>query len=148
MNDELLEQDWPEPAEEDVRALHEAVMLRVRRQRARRHGLRWLTAGAVAAFAAFCVLQTGRTPEIKQTQERPVVAAVEMPIVKLPPLQPISARFTPLPHRRPTPGLRSVALITPPNGPPLIKLITTDPNVVILLPSDEASSTERTQSNE
>jgi hypothetical protein len=40
------------------------------------------------------------------------------------------------------PGIRSVALVRQPDGPPIIKIATTDPHVLILLTSDERTKTE------
>jgi hypothetical protein len=130
-----------EPSAEDLLDVRQRVMLALEGTRKRRVGFEW--AAAVAALAALVVLlphRERRPAEISSVPAR--IAAVPVPA-------PVPTAV-PIVRRRPrlrAPGLRSVVLVTRPGEEPLIKIATTNPNVVILLQPDTQDN-ERTESND
>ncbi|HEX3681234.1 MAG TPA: hypothetical protein VHU83_01745 [Bryobacteraceae bacterium] len=130
-----------EPSAEDLLEVRQRVMCALERTRKRRAGFEW--AAAVAALAALIVLLPHR--------ERPPAEIPPVPARVAPVHAPAPApKAVAVVRRRPrllAPGLRSVALVTRPGEEPLIKIATSDPNIVILLPPDTQKD-ERTESND
>lgn len=130
--------DEPEP--ETLEETRRAVLGRLQR---RRNGRAWkwaLGAATAAAAIALACLTAYRPEPAPIAPPAPQIAAIPPAPRQLAAAQP--ARIRHRVHRRPAPGIRSVALIDQPHGAPLIKIATTDPNVVILLASDERMKPE------
>ena len=140
---DLLACSYPEPEPSDLRE----VRKRVTRETERGVGGNfwpWLLA-ATAAAALFFVSLLGirqRHPPISapvpavQFTALPVMPA--QPVMEIPALQNIARRA--LPKREA--AIRSVALITRANEPPLIRMTTADRNVVILWESNNEEENE------
>ncbi|MGA8027338.1 MAG: zf-HC2 domain-containing protein [Bryobacteraceae bacterium] len=143
---ETLKGVWPEPSGEDLTEVRQRVMRGRRRREA--FGIRWILAMSAAAVVALICLFQLVWPSVAHypavTEARPRIAISAEPKTPAPAVvkPPETARI--VPHRR-SPGLRSVALITPLGEPPLIRMNTADPKVVILLQTGEMQSDERTR---
>ncbi len=127
-----------EPLGRDLRNVREHVMCRV----SRRAGLRWWQWAPVplaCAAAAVLYWPAGERPVSKLVEHavnRPKPVAVADPERPKPLLA--RAKITgPKKSANRSPGLRTVALLTPPGRAALIRLTTADPNVIILLEADE-----------
>jgi hypothetical protein len=141
---ELLANSRCEPAEEDLQEVRTRVMSRLEKQARTEHRLRW-SAGVAAAAAIFALCLFHLNPSQPTTVSLPSAPRRPMPPAteQIARSAPDAKRKTIHVHCVETPGLRSVALIARADGTSLIKMTTTDPNVVILLPSEE-----RTKLNE
>ncbi|HEX7362413.1 MAG TPA: hypothetical protein VF283_18120 [Bryobacteraceae bacterium] len=136
----LLASVGDEPAAEDLAEVRRRVLGRLKRRQ--RPVWAWSTAAAVATGVALaCFLEYPAEPPLPAA---PQIAAVPPALQEAAAQQPPERR--PQPGRagptRVAPGIRSVALVNQPDGPPLIKIATTDPRVLILLASDERTKTE------
>ena len=139
---------WPEPSGRDLAEVRQHIMRRLRRRKVSANG--WILAmPAVAGVALICFFQFVRSPAphspVVGTRAGMAVTA-EAKIPKPLPVRTVSAAR--IIRHRPSPAVRSIALITPVGESPLIRMNTADPNVVILLQTGEMQSDERTQSNE
>jgi anti-sigma factor RsiW len=134
-----------EPATDDLLAVRARVLEALNRHRKWQKVGKWaLTAAAAAALVVLVRLQ--RPPVIHQRAIATAQQNAPQPI----PAPHRRPQTLPVVHRRPhpvQPGLRSIALITAPGQSPMIRMTTSDPNVIILLPPD-LQSDERTQSND
>jgi len=127
-----------EPLARELRSVRENVM---RRMAPRRAGFRWwqwlpvpLACAAAALYWAGGDRTTGRPLEQSADQRVHIALATPKPAAPVP----AQARMTRRKRRAETvPGVRAVALITPPGRAAVIRLTTADPNVVILLEADE-----------
>ncbi|MGH9625332.1 MAG: anti-sigma factor family protein [Bryobacteraceae bacterium] len=136
----LLASVADEPAAENLAEVRRLVLGRLRRPR--RAVWTWSAAAALAAGVALaCFLEYPAEPPLPAA---PQIAAVPAAPQEIAAQEPPERR--PQPRRAdPTavaPGIRSVALVSQPDGPPLIKIATTDPHVTILLASDERTKPE------
>src|SRR5579875_1423173 len=141
MSDEDLTQfllaGTPEPSDADLLEVRRRVMARLRPR-----VWRWAVASIAAAAAVLLLSVYGTKTTAPKPSVVPVVARTTNSVrVDLPVVQHMR-------HARRTPqgGIRSVDLIAQKDGPPLIKITTQDPNVVILLagntnPDSEPRST-------
>ena len=135
-----------EPSPSDVQDVRRRVMRAIQNESNPYRMVKWAPAAA-AAIAAILLFQGNQKP-VTRSQVPPRLAAVQHPEAPFPPSAPAHAvRAVRRIHHRPAPGLRSIALLTSANHSPIMKITTSDPNVIILLPPD-SSSDERTQTNE
>ena len=117
----------------DPRDLHEIRQRVASRLRIARPEKGWAF-GFAGIAAAIILLVFGIGHQRKTTNEVNVVAQLPPPPVPAPVI-----RIVPATHRavrKPRAGLRSVALITRTDKPPLIRMTTADPSVVILWESN------------
>ncbi len=132
----LLKMSFAEPEADELSAVRRKIREKLSRKHQRR-GWKWAWAAAAAAVAVVTSLVSfeSRAPKA----EVPVVAQVPPPPVP-------AMRFVETPHlertgerreRRSQAGLHTVALITRADAPPLIRMTTADPNVVILWQSKQ-----------
>lgn len=135
-----------EPAVEDLAEVRRRVLGRLKRRG--RTVWAWSAAvGAAAAVALICFLEYPAEPPLPAApQIATAPPALQEAVVQEPTKrrsQPGRARLTGHKNQAAVaPGIRSVALVNQPTGPPLIKIATTDPHVLILLASDERTETE------
>lgn len=140
----LLARCGPEPSEQDRLALHNSVLSKIQSQPRRPRIWVWGTAAAAAALMLLLFRAFTREPRQSADLPRSSFVAVLQPIRLTLPLPPRMA----VPHRAIRSGLRSVALITRSDAPPIVKMTTSDPKVVILLQIGNAQPQERTEINE
>ncbi len=136
---QLLSSAFPEPTHEDLQLVRKTVSDRVKNSRRGRRLWHWDTAvAAVAGVVKICALLLNR--------KQPDTALKQEPI-QLPSIRPIPRQFsdlswsaTPKQHRSRArgahvqAGIRAALLVTGLDGSSHLKLITADPNIVILLP--------------
>lgn len=139
---ELLRGAWEEIAEEDLQDVRAGVMARVRGQAAASSWRMWCAGAAAACLALFCGLYLGtRQPEehglVQPNESALAIVPPNQPKLLLPPVERVARARTG--HHRAAAGMRSVALIAQASGPPVIRLSTADPNVVIFLTPEERS---------
>jgi len=140
----LLKETFREPAWEDLVDLRQSVANRLRTRRpSQKQWIWWLSAAAAMILLLF--FSTRQAPKVAHR------AAVNTAHITKPPnrVPPAPPEPSPRPQaqtemvrvkRRPVaPGIRSVALITRADQPTVIRISTTDPNVIILWQSDEGT---------
>ena len=133
----LIASSFPEPSAEDLSTFRAGLLEQLHRPKQRRASWTWALAAATAVLALVLLLpRNERRPAAHVASESLALAPLPQPVVQLatPGVQPAVSRHT----RRPQPeaGIRSVALVTRPNQPALIRMTTADPNVVILWQPD------------
>jgi hypothetical protein len=129
-----------EPSTEDLHEVRQRVLGALNKSRKRRFYLGWAAAAAATAVVALLVPHKHFVP----------VEPPRLPVMRPPAPPTMLAQEIPVARqktRRPSAGIRSVALIARGGGTPSIKIVTADPSVVILLPPDSQDN-ERTQSND
>jgi hypothetical protein len=129
-----------EPSTEDLQEVRRRVLVALDKNRKRHRYLEWAAAAPVIAVAALLLPHKHQVP----------VQPPTMPVLRVPAPPAVLAQEVPIARhkiRRPSAGLRSVALIARAGEEPSIKIMTADPSVVILLPPDSRDD-ERTQSND
>lgn len=131
-----------EPQSEALLEVRNQVLSRLKQRQGLFQPWKWAAgAAAVAAIALVCFVgyrPAVQLPAVPAPQIETIVPALHSGIAAV--RQPVPARHRT--HRRPAPGIQSVTLIDQPDSAPLIKIATTDPNVVILLASDERTKSE------
>jgi hypothetical protein len=138
-----------EPDTADLAELRTAVMETLSQTANRQRILKWAVAATAAGVLVTGLLlhQTDRElvrrpdlPPVASAQHKPDMAPKPEAVIR-------SVRVVRRRQHRPTPGLTSIALTTTNGQAPLIKVTTSDPNVIILLPADSESQ-ERTAFDE
>ena len=129
----------PEP--DELREVRAGIARRLRDHRRRATALWVWPAAAAAVLALFFVASILRLDTHTSDSMRPMVTHVKTPetlwmtpVFPAPHLE-IAALRKKRPDRRP--GIRTVALLRRPDEPALIKMTTSDPNVVILWEASE-----------
>lgn len=142
----VLESAFGEPSEEDLFEVRERVVNRLHKRKQAVHLWRWSTAAAAAAIVTAVLLFHPKQPQQETPNPAPVTTAYLQ--VHYEPLAQISmpnlnTQFRPARsrHSHPAPGLRSVTLIAERDGPPILKMTTSDPNVVIFWQLNERTRT-------
>jgi hypothetical protein len=97
--------------------------------------------GAAAALVLIASVFALRRQQAPRPSEVQLVAQLPPPLVMVAPRLSLAAAVHHA-RRRPQAGLRSVALITRADQPPLIRMITADPKVVILWESNTKGEKE------
>jgi|SRR5579875_3131167 len=135
-----------EPSPEDLSEVRRRVLRVLDGRKKRVAG--WQAAAAVAALAVLALLVWHREPPREVHRAQASVAAVKTPVMQAPLRAPVQ-KIPTVHHQRRVraPGLRSVALVMQAGKAPLIKIATSDPGVIILLPPDTTND-ERTESND
>lgn len=132
-----------EPPPSDVREVRTRVMQAIQNESKPHRILKWAPAAA-AAIAVILLFRGNQSPATKNPVRPPVVAVEHAPEAASWPSAPVHAvRAARRIHHRPAAGLRSIALLTAANHEPIMKITTSDPNVIILL-SPDSSPDERT----
>jgi anti-sigma factor RsiW len=136
-----------EPSPKNVRDVRTRVMQAIQNESKPHCILKW--APAAAAVIAVVLLLYGNQRPVAKNPVRPPLAAVQhAPEAASWPSAPVhTVRAASRVRHRPAAGLRSIALLTAADHAPTIKITTSDPKVIILLPPD-SSSDERTQTND
>lgn len=132
----LIASSFTEPSAEDLSTFRAGLLEQLHRPKQRRASWIWALAAATAVLALVLLLPRSEKRAAHVASESLALAPLPQPVVQFatPGLQPAVSRHT----RRPQPeaGIRSVALVTRPNQPALIRMTTADPNVVILWQPD------------
>lgn len=130
-----------DPAAAELVEVRERVVAKLRQHQNMGWRWAWGLAGAAAILALAVVPLRFEHRQPLMPTPAPTVARSVPPRETLP-----AAAETAVPHARPVrhreAGIRSVALITRANQPPLIKMTTADPNVVILWQSNQTEDEE------
>lgn len=126
-----------EPAVDDLRDLRLRTLQAVDSTARHRRTWRWASASAVAAVVLALLLFRPHSAPTKQTPSIPAqIQTAALPAQSPRPLHSIPA-VRHFPHRRVTqPGIKSVSFIASAGPEPTLKITTSDPNVIILLPPD------------
>ncbi len=133
-----------EPTSDDLREFRLRTMRAIQSPQRHRGIWKWAPAAA-AVFAVVLLIPGNHTPVAEKHPVRPNFVAVR----HAPQLE-AHVHVTPVVHsihHRRAAGLKSVALLTAADHEPTIKIMTADPNVIILLPPD-FSPHERTATND
>lgn len=135
-----------EPAPGDLRELRSQTMRAIESNTTRWRA--WWASAAAAAIALIILFHVNRVPTNEIHPPGQSLIALETPerVFRLEIPVRVAARERTLP-RRPAPGLRSIALVAAAGPEPAMKITTSDPNIVILLPPDSPSE-ERTETND
>lgn len=132
----LIASSFTGPSAEDLSTFRAGLLEQLHRPKQRRASWIWALAAATAVLALVLLLPRSEKRAAHVASESLALAPLPQPVVQFatPGLQPAVSRHT----RRPQPeaGIRSVALVTRPNQPALIRMTTADPNVVILWQPD------------
>jgi hypothetical protein len=140
----LLAEAFREPVWDDLTELRQRIAGRVRARRSTQKQWIWWLSGAAAMVLLF-FLGVHRPPEVAYRAPVNTTAHVTKPRNPAPaPPEPhpsprTRAEMVRVKRRPVAPGIRSVALITRADQPPVIRISTTDPNVIILWQSDEGT---------
>jgi len=131
---ELLAGSFEDPEPDDLAAMRSAVMEKIR---TRPRGLgRWTWGLATAAGLTILVLlvRHGERQELPPVAQIPLPAAPAAPaaILRVPPVQAPKIYVARAPRKRREPGVRAARLFTEAGRPAILKMNTSDPNVVIL----------------
>lgn len=137
----LFSGTFRDPAWNDLVELRQRIAGRVAGQQPYRR--QWPVYAAAAATVALCFLfsiykrpaVTYRAPTITAGLTPPAQSEPKM-VARAPQLH---LHLAQVKYRRPAPGIRSVALITRADQPPVIRIATSDPNVIIMWQSDEGT---------
>lgn len=136
----ILETAIQEPSGDDLRDVRLQVMQRIERRKRVTQHWRWLAAAAAVVIAAVLLAHL-RLP--RNTINSRSVTAAELrisyqPLIEtsLPNLEFNTRHLQTKPHQS-APGIRKVTLLAERNGPPILKMTTSDPDVVILWQLDE-----------
>ena len=132
-----------EPSAGELLEVRRRVIGALEGRRQWRIAFQW--AAAAAALVALAVLLHPKHRSASLVPPAPKIAIVQPPLVAPAPI--ISAQRVLVKHRPRLAGMRSVALVTRPGEEPFMKIATTDPNIIILLPPD-AQNQKRTESND
>lgn len=142
----ILDSAFGEPLQKDLFEVRERVVNRLRKRKQAVHLWRWSAVTAAAAVMAAVLLFPSK-PSPQKIVNVPAVttaylqihyeplAQISMPNLNAD-LRPARSR-----HSHPAPGLRSVSLIAERDGPPILKMTTSDPNVVIFWHLNERTRT-------
>jgi hypothetical protein len=136
-----------EPESGDLQEVRQRVMLALPVAHKPRWRIEWALAAATLLALLVLLSRNSHSPVEPHTN------LANSPLLQMPgqlPSSPVAVTdlAAPRPRRRLlAPGLRSIALVTRPDRQSLIRIVTTDPNVVILLPANPQND-ERTESNE
>jgi anti-sigma factor RsiW len=142
---ELLTDSLEDPEQDDLAAVRAAVMLRIRPRTA--VSTRWVLGLAATATLMLAILFAWHN----ERQELPAVARLPRPgppAVALlappvePPVEPAKMRVARAPHKHIEPGMRAARLLTQAGEPAILKMNTSDPNVVILWQLQEKEKQE------
>lgn len=133
----LIASSFPEPSAEDLSTFRAGLLEQLHRPKQRRASWIWALAAATAVLALVLLLpRNEKRPAASVVPTALDLTPLPNAVVRLdvPHLEPAVSRHM----RRPQPeaGIRSVALVTRPNQPALIRMTTADPNVVILWQPD------------
>lgn len=134
-----------EPAQEQLAEVRRSVRARLGKRHA--HVWQWGAAAAAAAALVICFFAGYRTAPLQQIAMTPP-AAPALSIAATKPDKDAYASGSVSADRKlrkrvaVRPGIKSLALVAQSQGPPWIKITTTDPHVLILLASDERTKTE------
>jgi len=147
---EMLGSLREEPAEGDLLEIRRQIMSGVQQRRPIDWRWKWCGALAAPAAAIILVLQLVRPAPSHKSPLLNLEPRIEMQpeprIWTFPSLEATHAAHNV--RRHPPHGLASLALITPPGAAPLIRMNTSDPNVVILLQTADMRSDERKENDE
>ncbi len=135
-NQELLERFSAEPTAEQFSEVRRAVMSALADHKKRWSAL--LTAAAAAAVVLFAMFHVQRAP----VYVHPAVVVRNLAPESIVPSLPRAVQVRRKIHHSAAPGLRSVELIAREDEAPLIKMTTSDPNVVILLQTERTANYE------
>lgn len=142
----VLASSFTESSAEDLSAFRAGLMKRLQQPSRKSTGWMWGLAAAAAMLALVLLLPRNERRPAVHGPEASVLSAVAplpQPVVQLavPRLEPAVSRHTRR-RQQSDAGIRSVAMITHPNQPALIRMTTADPNVVILWQPDTALKDE------
>lgn len=121
-----------EPAADELRSVRHRVVQRLQKQA----GGRWIWVTAAAAIIVAGLFLNWKQP--RRARHSNTVATAYLRVPYRPKVQMsipnLTANVEPVRARRhhPAPGLRTVALLAERDGPPILKMTTSDPDVVIL----------------
>ena len=131
-----------EPAAEDLRGVRQVVVQRLRKRKGVARQWALVAATAAAAIVAVVLLFHGKQPPRVTTNSLAITTAYlripYQPLVEpsIPNLA-VSLEHARITRHHPAPGLRNVTLLAERDGPPILKMTTSDPDVVILWQLDE-----------
>lgn len=132
----FLRQSLADPEAADLLAVWEGVSEGLRRPHNAARRWVWGLAGAAAMLAL--LIATLRFESHPAMAPKPALTVARLAPPKEAPSRPVEVPVLRTRHaRHRDAGIRSVALITRANQPPLIKMTTADPNVVILWQSNQ-----------
>jgi hypothetical protein len=140
----LLTEAFREPVRDDLAELRQRITDRVRSRGSSQKQWIWWLSGA-AAMVLLLFLGVHRPAEVVYRPPVNTAAHVTKPqnlVPALPEPHPsprARAEMVRVKRRRVAPGIRSVVLITRADQPPVIRISTSDPNVIILWQSDEGT---------
>lgn len=138
----MLQLGSGEPAADDLRAVREGVIQQLRtRNETARHWV-WAAGAAAAAIVVAVLLLHGKQPpRTAMTARATTMAYLQagyQPLVELSiPNLAVSTEHARTRQHHAAPGLRTVTLLAERDGPPILRMTTSDPNVVILWQLDE-----------
>ena len=135
-----------EPTADDLRAVRQVLVRRLGQRKQAAGRWAWVMATAAAATIATVVLFNWKQSPLPTANSLATSTAFlrvpyqplfepSIPNLRVA-VEPVRAR----PHR-PAPGLRTVTLLAEGDGPPILRMTTSDPNVVILWQLDERTRT-------
>ncbi|MBV9158070.1 MAG: hypothetical protein JO097_17525 [Acidobacteriaceae bacterium] len=137
-----------QPSQGDLLAIRENVMRRVASRRSSTWHWKWF-AGLTTAGIAVLLFLSHPAPVLNPSIRAVPAKTSLLARSKAPALPPIrNVKVAHIARRHTAAGLRSVNLIAQANQPSLIRIATSDPQVVILLQSAETKPEERTENNE
>lgn len=140
-NRACFESAMTEPSGDDLRDVRLLVIRRLERQKGVAKNWRWLAATAAAVAMIVVLLCVWRLP--RNTINSRSATTAELRIVYQPLIEPflpnleLNTRRVQTKQHRSAPGIRKVTLLAERNGPPILKMTTSDPDVVILWQLDE-----------
>lgn len=134
----LLSISFQEPAPRDVCEVRQRVISNLPGPS---RANRWVWALAAAALVVIASVFALRRQQPPTASEVPLVAQLAPPLIVAAPRLPLLPAIHHA-RRKPQAGLRSVALITRADEPPLIRITTADRNVVILWESNTKGEKE------
>lgn len=133
----MLQVGFGKPAADDLQTVRDSVVQRLRKRKEAATHWAWAAGAAAAAIVAAVVLSHGKQPPRTTVTSRQMTTAYLQiqyrPLVELSMpnlagnLEHVRTRQHPL-----RPGLRNVTLLAERDGPPILKMTTSDPEVVIL----------------
>jgi len=132
---DLLAESYEDPEPDALAEIRTAVLRQIRAQN--RSTRRALWHFATAAVGAIAILLASLLLWRSQREELPPVARIPRPgpppaVLPTPPVQAATIHITRAPRKRIEPGMRAATLVTEAGQPAILKMKTSDPNVVIL----------------